>query len=304
LAPISLGLIEMAFDNNKVEVRLPSFGKVSESVNKLIEAISAAVGNAFDAEAIKARAEARGIALVTKTKAEIEALALWEKAQDRLRRKEERRQKNIESITIKAIPFLPEMIDEQKPNDDWICQFFEHAQDVGDDEMQTIWSKLLAGEVSTPGKYSLLTLAKLRTMSPREANLFTELATCVWYFNEECEINLITDLYDLETKNIYSYASMEAIFLLDLHGLVQYQPTMGYPIEQIISVNYFGHKFRLDFQSYMGGFHDHLSTRASLTQVGKELLNIAGGKPDLDYMKTIFAEIEAKAPVKITEDDE
>jgi len=167
-------------DNNKVEVNLPDIGKITKPMTKLIDAVSDAIGNAFDPEKIKARAEARGVALVTKTKAEIHSMELRERAQERVRLKEERRQENIESITAKAMLALPDQVGEKKPDEDWVHQFFEHAQDVGDKDMQTIWSKLLAGEVSEPGTYSLLTMSTLKILGKYEADLFTKYYRLLW----------------------------------------------------------------------------------------------------------------------------
>ncbi len=59
---------------------------------------------------------------------------------------------------------------------DWVARFFGYAQDVTQEEMQTLWSKLLAGEVSKPGSYSLKTLEVLRNLSRSDAKHFQQLA--------------------------------------------------------------------------------------------------------------------------------
>lgn len=58
-------------------------------------------------------------------------------------------------------------------SDDWLANFFEGCQDVGEKEMQKLWAKILAGEVERPGRFSRRTLHVLRTMDRDDAQLLT-----------------------------------------------------------------------------------------------------------------------------------
>ena len=66
-------------------------------------------------------------------------------------------------------------IADESPDDDWINRFFSSAQEVSSDDMQTLWGRILAGEVKQPGSYSLRTLDFLRNLTASEAKAFEEL---------------------------------------------------------------------------------------------------------------------------------
>lgn len=62
---------------------------------------------------------------------------------------------------------------------DWFVRFFEAAGNISDKDMQGLWAKVLSGEVSKPGRFSLRTLETLRNLSREEAKEFECLAACV-----------------------------------------------------------------------------------------------------------------------------
>ena len=64
--------------------------------------------------------------------------------------------------------------DEQEPPDrrvdnDWLLRWRESAGRVSSEKLQDLWGRVLAGEVKSPGSFSLRTLAFLRTLSQEEA---------------------------------------------------------------------------------------------------------------------------------------
>ncbi len=62
--------------------------------------------------------------------------------------KEERRQRNIDSIVAKAIEFARgKEASENRVDPDWIVEFFNIAQDCSYENMQYLWAKLLANEI-------------------------------------------------------------------------------------------------------------------------------------------------------------
>ena len=61
-------------------------------------------------------------------------------------------------------------------NSDWSTRFFNIVEDVSDDEMQSIWGRILAGEVKQPKSFSMRTLELLKNLSKEEAAIFTKFA--------------------------------------------------------------------------------------------------------------------------------
>lgn len=109
--------------------------------------------------------------------------------QARLNFQEEKRQNNIETVVGMAAEEIREKeVQNHEVDHDWTVRFFADVQDVSSEKMQQIWAKILAGEVETPGRTSLHTLAILKNMTQGDAELFSEIARFVigrFIFNDE-----------------------------------------------------------------------------------------------------------------------
>lgn len=62
------------------------------------------------------------------------------------------------------------------PTDDWLYRWRDSAGEFADEKMRQLWGRVLAGELQTPGKFSLRTLDFLRSISQREASLIARFA--------------------------------------------------------------------------------------------------------------------------------
>ena len=93
----------------------------------------------------------------------------------RLEFQEHKRHRNIASAVRDAATELEgETVADHEPDHDWTARFFEYVQDVSTEDVRIIWSRILAGEVRSPGGVSMHTLSILRNLSSRQATLFTE----------------------------------------------------------------------------------------------------------------------------------
>lgn len=117
-------------------------------------------------------AKAEADALLTLTDAEIEADDRRSRALTRFVQVETRRQQNVEAIADGALDLLPPGDPEQTPHTDWMHRFFDACKDVGNEDMQRTWSRILAGEFSAVGSYSYRLLDAPRLISPDEAIYF------------------------------------------------------------------------------------------------------------------------------------
>lgn len=61
------------------------------------------------------------------------------------------------------------------PSNEWAAHFYDCSKDCSDDEIRTIWSKILAGEICEPGKFYKRTLTNLKQMEKHEAEWFSKL---------------------------------------------------------------------------------------------------------------------------------
>lgn len=159
-----------------VELNLPETAKaLSAPVTKLIEVVAAGCGRLYEPTGIRRKARAEGDAAVILEGARGRVSELRDRAAQRLLDTEERRQQNIEAITEDAIKRLPGTVSDDPVDQDWAARFFSECQDISNEEMRSVWARLLAGEVARPGSFSPRTLWVLKNLTRREAQLFNEL---------------------------------------------------------------------------------------------------------------------------------
>ena len=92
-------------------------------------------------------------------------------------------QARSEINATKAVLYAEEQLktDSQAPpdrviDDDWLFTWRDYAGRVGAEDLQRLWGSILAGEVKSPGKYSMRTLEFLKTLSKSEADEISRLA--------------------------------------------------------------------------------------------------------------------------------
>ncbi|MFD2299519.1 DUF2806 domain-containing protein [Paracidovorax citrulli] len=68
---------------------------------------------------------------------------------------------------------------EDSPHDDWLLRWRECAAGVSSEELQQLWGKVLAGEVKSPGRFSLRALEFLRNLSQGEAQAIERISPFV-----------------------------------------------------------------------------------------------------------------------------
>ena len=91
----------------------------------------------------------------------------------RLEFQERKRQANIKSVVQDAAAELGDKeVPDHEPDPDWTARFFNGVQDVSSEDMRTIWTRILTGEVEVPGRTALRTLDVLRNITKDEAKLF------------------------------------------------------------------------------------------------------------------------------------
>ncbi|WP_395391455.1 DUF2806 domain-containing protein [Novosphingobium sp. BL-8A] len=101
-------------------------------------------------------------------------------------RKSYRQQANREAVAVAMLEDLsshakdgPDVIETAPTeviDDDWLNVFERYAEDASSERMQNLWGRVLAGEVRTPGRYSLRTLRFLSEFSQVDALNFAEIA--------------------------------------------------------------------------------------------------------------------------------
>jgi len=273
---------------------LINIGELSKPATVLVEKISDAIGGLFKPYQIVRLAKAEAQADLVRAEGRIEISDLQRRAFHRFLEEEGKRQKNIEDITQKALPLLAE---DSKPNeveDDWITNFFDRCRLISDDEMQSLWSKVLAGEANSPGTYSKRTVNFLSDLDKSDAELFTRLCGFVWAIDNELD----PLIYDTDHQ-IYNAGgvSFSALIHLEGIGLVQFQQA-GFQVNEIppdYNISYYGRSFVLrpanepENRIKIGN--------VVFAKVGRELAPICGSKPVNGFLEYICKRLEGQGHI-------
>jgi hypothetical protein len=116
------------------------------------------------------------------TEAEIDREALLAEAGYRTKVVEIFRQQNIESIAAETVRLKGDNLAIE--DKDWLVGFIESCKDTSDPALQSIWAKLLAGEMEATGSCSKRTLQMVKYLSRDEALLIKDICRRVCIVEE------------------------------------------------------------------------------------------------------------------------
>lgn len=187
---------------------LIDLGELSKPATVLVERVSDAVGGIFKPWQTVRVAEAEAKAQLIQAESQIEINDLQRRAFHRFLQEEAKKQKNIEEITQKALPDVNEQATPENIDEDWITNFFDKCRLISDSEMQSLWSRVLAGEANSPNTYSKKTVNFLSSLDKGEAELFTALCNFQWIIDDEI-VPLIYDVnHNLYQKNGIDFGAL------------------------------------------------------------------------------------------------
>lgn len=268
---------------------------LTEPITELVKVVRNGIGTLYEPRRIrkKAEAEAKAIEITehAKTNAEIERREKLNKSNiriyNRLITQERNRQKNIDDIVDIAANQLKDEkeVPQDKVKADWATRFFNTVQDISDEEMKLIWGKLLAGEIKTPGSYSLRAIELLKNLTSEEALLFTEAS--------KLALKKAHDIVIIQSDNINNDYGLTFDKILTLTDAGLLKPI----IETAITLKAANNPDMFDF-TY--GNYAVKAIAKSEEQVSTYVFSIAGSKiynlidnpeVNLDYLKKVLKSI-------------
>ena len=266
-------------------------GDWSKPATVLVEKISDAIGGYAKPFQIRRIACAEADAAKITAAAEIEVAELQQRAVRRFVAEETKKQANIQAITAKALPDIGEAAKPENMEDDWIANFFDKCRLISDDDMQSLWAKVLVGEANSPGTYSKRTVNFLASLDKRDAALFTSLCGFAWM------MGTLSPLILDERVSIYKTHSItfESLTHLDNIGLLRFDPLAGYSrtsdTDQVLA-HYYDTPIVLHFGAHnrTPGNNETYELdigKVLLSSIGVELAPICGSRPVpgfLDYI--------------------
>ena len=173
----------------------------------------------------KAQAEARE--LLVRQNATVQGeLTIGDFLTQRIQFQEEKRQANISTVVNQAVLELGDKnVQDHEVDHDWTARFFNDVQDVSSKEMQTLWAKILAGEVERPGSASIKTLGTLKNFDQAIAKAFQTLCSiCIttWPYRDHfLHARVLFPGNNTNSNALTKYGlGFERLIELNAHGLI------------------------------------------------------------------------------------
>jgi hypothetical protein len=290
--------------------------QLSKPLAKLLKTVGPAIGIAYEpvrirrkgraeADAIRLKSDAKSAAIRKEAEAKADALVILargkgeaaeqaQRAALRIANDAVRQQQNSEEIVRQAAGFLPTKVSTKPVDKDWIVQFFGHSQDVSNTQMQSIWSQILAGEIASPGTFSLRTLGVVKTLRPEDASKFTAYCQFVWSsYNQELMFVIAATMknnffsrqvveqleatYEANGIGGLDRVHLESLNLIKLSadGVIAIYPKHGR-----VTLKYFDKEHYLRHNDPERNFEVEADL---LTDIGRELAPIAGARPNPEF---------------------
>lgn len=258
---------------------LNNLGELSKPATVLIEKISNAIGVIYEPIHMKRIAKAETEVAKIRAEGKITLSEIEERALERLLRQEVRKQEIIEKIISAALRDIPEHSDPAKIEEDWLAYFFKNCESVSDNEMQSLWAKMLVGEATSPGTFSRRAIDFVRSIDKEDAHLFTNFCRFVWHLWEPMPLifDIRDKIYSDRGINFNSLKHLETLGLIsfELNGLYEECP------DQFMTTSYWHKKAKIEF---WGENDNKLEIGQVLfSKIGKELFPICGASPDLEF---------------------
>jgi hypothetical protein len=265
---------------------------IEKPATRLIEVVSGGFANLFEPKRIirKAKAETTGL---------IESAKLIQKTDfpDDVKRAmlkkvglEIEAQENLDRITKLAIPHLSKESNPEAIQSDWLARFRDNCEFVRDQEIQSLWAKILAGESNHQGCVSKATLNILGNLSKVDANNFTALLSSCFQDGDGDYIPII--LPEGMESNIYKELGFRPknFRALEELGLIHYNGISGFGNNQfpnIVRLTYFDSiaQFKISDEE---GFHRFEFGDITLSRAGQELVRFSGRKENSGLLSKIF----------------
>lgn len=260
-------------------------GELSKPANTLIEKISDAVGGIFRPQQIRRVARAEADAEIIRAQTAIEVTDLQRRALERFVGEEAKKQLNIESITEKTLPQVSDNANPEDMENDWIANFFDKGKLISDEEMQVLWSRILAGEANQPGEFSKRTVNVLASLDKSDAMLFSTI--CSFSVNLGSLQPLIYDseaeIYTSNGINFSTLSNLESI------GLIRFESLAGYRRGGIRKSGYLDYFDKLIYIELPTDDKPRMALgKVLFTQIGQQLSKVISAAPVEgfeDYLK-------------------
>lgn len=228
---------------------------------------------------------------------EPEPIPLVQRAARHLELQAAQRQANVEAVVAEAAEQIRDIPDAEvtdKPADPvFATRLFGYAQDATDDDVRTMWAKLLADEIRH-GDGAVRALDALRSLSKGEAKKFERLARCA---GTSGFVPLVgRDSVDGLKFDDIIQISEAGLVVQDFNLMVSLKPDQSGPDGERFCVPVVYRDLALRVVA-PATFSDHVDG-VKLTVAGRVVARSLRLEPDLEWIKTVCDALMLKARVE------
>lgn len=226
---------------------------------------------------------------------------LEDRAYRRKKLDELRQQRNMEEIMLRAAQYCSDTTITDRADQDWFSHFVRLAEGISNKTMQNLWAKILAGEISHPGSYSLKTLQMFRTMSITEAKLLAKACSLAVSDCRKKNIRVISGGYQI--PKLFNFFNRQRQQRLDLN-----QAGLSYADILTLADNHLvfeqeaeshalakGEKIQFNYNgkplSFTAKKNDAILTFYKFTPIGTELAHLVSDNMDDNYLTTMKTQL-------------
>lgn len=226
---------------------------------------------------------------------------LEDRAYRRKKLDELRQQKNMEEIMLRAAQYCSDATITDRADQDWFSHFVRLAEGISNKTMQNLWAKILAGEISHPGSYSLKTLQMFRTMSITEAKLLAKACSLAVSDCRKKNIRVISGGYQI--PKLFNFFNRQRQQRLDLN-----QAGLSYADILTLADNHLvfeqeaeshalakGEKIQFNYNgkplSFTAKKNDAILTFYKFIPIGTELAHLVSDSIDDNYLTTMKTQL-------------
>lgn len=190
--------------------------------------------------------------------------------------------KNFLKIAKKADAYYSQRQEETKEkiyDFDWFMRYYEAAGNISDDDMQDIWAKVLAGEISNPSFFSLKIIDILRNMRKADAELFVRF--CKFSFSEGSGRIFLPNYNEYLDKCGITYSD---VMRLSEMGLIFNDAliSLQFKISQDPDVIFINGDYIMTLASQNKNLTDGSIKQYPFTKVGEELATLVSDCPSVE----------------------
>lgn len=260
--------------------------ELSKPATVLIEKISDAVGTLWEPRQIRRVAQAKADAAMILASSEIEIEETRRRAALRFVEEETRKQLNMEAIAGKALQDVNPDAPTEEVEDDWITNFFDKCRSVSDEDLQSLWSRILSGEANAPGSFSRKTVNLMADMDKSSAELFQGLCGFGWQFSGSLTpmiLDFSERIYTERGVTLFSLGELDSIGLIQINAVGRFSLSK---LPNRTTVSYLGRAVQLTFPKDTG---NSLSVgHVIMTPPGEQLSRIVKPKPVHGFFEYVY----------------